>query len=87
MSHTTQQVTTLYTVVVCCCLCKVVRIVYRCYPMSASTDTKDDINSTNEDHHMSAPPNPLENEDFERIENPSYQHLEMCHEKVTYSNL
>jgi hypothetical protein len=59
---------------------------------------KDDISTFNKDHHhhhvppdcgnlRSTPANSTEIDDFERIVNPSYQPFELCHEKITYSNL
>ena len=61
-------------------------------------DCKDDLSTSSKEHHKmhmspehgrSSPANSTEGNDFqiERIVNPSYLPFEMCHEKVTYSNL
>ena len=54
-------------------------------------DSKDAPTNASEDHHgtlhFHGHPPSTERGEFERIANPSYEPLEMCREKMTYSNL
>jgi hypothetical protein len=75
-------------ITVCVCL--------KCSALMKSRNQEDGLTASDkDDHHHHIPPdrgrstpaNTTQRDDFERIANPSYQPFEMCHEKVTYSNL
>lgn len=82
--------TIMLTALVIACIC------LKCSALMKSGNQEDGLTASDKDNHhhhippdrgRSTPANTAQRDDFERIANPSYQPFEMCHEKVTYSNL